>query len=206
MSRRHPRPALPAGGSGKVTLHMVAAEAGVSASTVSKVLNGRVDVSAETKERVAAVMDSLGYRRRPARRAGTAVELVLNEIDSLWSVEIIQGVEETLRAAGATLVLSAVHGRDADTRQWLDGLAARRSSGAILVVAALTPHQGRRLTALDVPLVLMLPGHRPWKTRSVALKPNQSAPVWSMGAPAAAATGMAGGRRRPCADSRRLYR
>ncbi|MET9254579.1 LacI family DNA-binding transcriptional regulator [Streptomyces sp. NPDC003717] len=136
---------------------MVAAEAGVSVSTVSKVLNGRVDVSAETKERVATVMAALGYRRRPARRPGTAVELVLNEIDSLWSVEIIRGVEETLRAAGATLVLSAVHGRDADTRQWLDGLADRRSGGAILVVAGLTPHQGRRLTALDVPLVLIDP-------------------------------------------------
>ncbi|MFE6855657.1 LacI family DNA-binding transcriptional regulator, partial [Streptomyces sp. NPDC057674] len=37
---------------GRVTLHAVAAEAGVSVSTVSKVLNDRADVSADTKERV----------------------------------------------------------------------------------------------------------------------------------------------------------
>ncbi|MFB7339078.1 LacI family DNA-binding transcriptional regulator [Streptomyces hydrogenans] len=145
---------------GKVTLHTVASEAGVSVSTVSKVLNDRADVSAETKERVEAVMDALGYQRRPARRRGSVVDLVLNELDSLWSVEIVRGVDEVLHAAGAGMVLSAVHGRSSATREWLDQLAARRSNGAILVVSELTPQQRRRLAAMDVPFVLVDPvGH-----------------------------------------------
>ncbi|MFV6026658.1 LacI family DNA-binding transcriptional regulator [Streptomyces sp. NPDC056264] len=145
---------------GRVTLHAVAAEAGVSVSTVSKVLNDRADVSADTKERVEAVADALGYRRRPARRRGSVVDLVLNELDSLWSVEIVRGVDEVLHEAGASMVLSAVHGRSTDTREWIDQLAARRSSGAILVVSELTPQQRRRLAAMEVPFVLVDPvGH-----------------------------------------------
>ncbi|MFF4243060.1 LacI family DNA-binding transcriptional regulator [Streptomyces sp. NPDC001822] len=142
---------------GRVTLNMIASEAGVSVSTVSKVLNGRSDVSADTKERVESVMDHLGYQRRPARRRGAVIDLVLNELDSLWSVEIIRGVDEVLHEAGASMVLSAVHGRSSDTREWIDQLAARRSNGAILVVSDLTQQQRKRLTALDVPFVLLDP-------------------------------------------------
>ncbi|MFE7673368.1 LacI family DNA-binding transcriptional regulator [Streptomyces albidoflavus] len=142
---------------GRVTLHMIAAEAEVSVSTVSKVLNHRTDVSARTRERVEAVMEELGYRRRRSRRRGSVVDLVLNELDSLWSIEIIRGVDEVLHAAGASMVLSAVHGRSADTREWIDQMAARRSDGAILVVSELTAQQRRRLAAMEVPLVLVDP-------------------------------------------------
>ncbi|MFE5243762.1 MULTISPECIES: LacI family DNA-binding transcriptional regulator [unclassified Streptomyces] len=142
---------------GRITLNIIASEAGVSVSTVSKVLNGRSDVSTDTKERVEAVMDHLGYQRRSTRRRGAVIDLVLNELDSLWSVEIIRGVDEVLNEAGASMVLSAVHGRSADTREWLDQLASRRSNGAVLVVSDLTPQQRKRLAALDVPFVLLDP-------------------------------------------------
>ncbi|MFF3030974.1 LacI family DNA-binding transcriptional regulator [Streptomyces rubiginosohelvolus] len=145
------------GASGRITLSSIASVAGVSVSTVSKVLNGRSDVSAETKGRVESVMDDLGYQRRPARRRGSVVDLVLNELDSLWSVEIIRGVDEVLDGAGASMVLSAVHGRSSNTREWLDQLAARRSNGAILVVSELTPQQRKRLVAMDIPFVLVDP-------------------------------------------------
>ncbi|MFD6419425.1 LacI family DNA-binding transcriptional regulator [Streptomyces sp. NPDC060194] len=159
---------------GRITLSMIASVAGVSVSTVSKVLNGRSDVSADTKERVETVMDELGYQRRPARRRGSVVDLVLNELDSLWSVEIIRGVDEVLAQAGASMVLSAVHGRSSDTREWLDQLASRRSSGAILVVSELTPQQRKRLTAMDIPFVLVDP------VGSVdALVPTVGAANWS---------------------------
>ncbi|MFD6534631.1 LacI family DNA-binding transcriptional regulator [Streptomyces sp. NPDC060184] len=142
---------------GRITLAAVAEAAGVSVSTVSKVLNGRSDISADTKERVEAVVGRLGYERRPTRKRGAVVDLVLNELDSLWSVEIIRGVDEVLHQAGASMVLSAVHGRSSATREWIDQLAARRSDGAILVVSDLTPQQRRRLAALDVPFVLLDP-------------------------------------------------
>lgn len=141
-----------------MTIHTVAAASGVSPSTVSKVLNGRSDVSASTRARVEEAMDRQGYqRRRPARHRGGLIDLVLNELDSLWSIEIIRGVEEELRDTGVGLVLSAVHGRSSHTRQWLEQLAARRSDGAILVVSELTLAQQSRMAALSVPYVLVDP-------------------------------------------------
>ena len=50
----------------RVTLAGVAEEAGVSLSTISKVLNGRADVSAATRARVEALLAERGYQRRVA--------------------------------------------------------------------------------------------------------------------------------------------
>ncbi|HET8895980.1 MAG TPA: LacI family DNA-binding transcriptional regulator, partial [Protaetiibacter sp.] len=47
----------------RVTLAQVADEAGVSLSTISKVLNGRPDVSAATRGRVEALLAEHGYLR-----------------------------------------------------------------------------------------------------------------------------------------------
>ncbi|MGI5472306.1 LacI family DNA-binding transcriptional regulator [Streptomyces sp. CA-132043] len=142
---------------GKVTIGTIAAEAGVSTATVSKVLNGRSDVSPATRERIQQIVARRHYHRRGGRRRGGIVDLVLNELDSLWSIEIIRGAEEALRAEGVSMVLSAVHGSTAGTGAWLEQLTARRSDGAILVVSDLTLHQRTKLKALDIPFVLVDP-------------------------------------------------
>ena len=65
----------------RVTLAQVAAEAGVSLSTVSKVLNGRTDVSLATRQRVEGLLDSHGYRRRPfTPPEAPLIELVFHEL------------------------------------------------------------------------------------------------------------------------------
>jgi LacI family transcriptional regulator len=143
----------------RVTIADIAREAGVSVPTVSKVLNGRDEVAADTRDRVRALLTQHNYRRRGnggQPRVGL-VDFVINELDSPWSVELIRGAEETAHAAGAGLVVSAIHGRRAETRSWLDGLASRRSDGVVLVVSELARADQRRLAELGVPLVLVDP-------------------------------------------------
>ncbi|MDD6791480.1 MAG: LacI family DNA-binding transcriptional regulator, partial [Thermobifida fusca] len=53
-----------------VTISAIAAEAGVSAPTVSRVLNGRGDVAPETRERIENLLRLRGYRRRGSRGDG----------------------------------------------------------------------------------------------------------------------------------------
>ena len=78
----------------RVTLADVADEAGVSLSTISKVLNGRPDVSAGTRARVERILASNGYLRRASEKSGSGlIELVFHELESAWSMEIIRGVE-----------------------------------------------------------------------------------------------------------------
>ncbi|WP_062208310.1 LacI family DNA-binding transcriptional regulator [Streptomyces sp. NBRC 109706] len=148
-----------AGGSrtSRVTITQIAREAGVSTSTVSKVLNGHGDVAQDTRTLVESVMRRNGYHRRPSRQRGALVDVVLNELDSDWSLEIVRGADEVLHAAGMDMVLSVVHGRSEETRQWLDRLAARRSAGVMLVVSELSDRQRERLGAMGVPLVLVDP-------------------------------------------------
>jgi LacI family transcriptional regulator len=95
------RPAAPRTGHGgtterRTTLAAIAAEAGVSLPTVSKVVNGRSDVAPTTRARVERLLDEHQYARaglRRQRRSGL-VDLVFNGLDSPWAVEILRGVEE----------------------------------------------------------------------------------------------------------------
>ena len=65
------------------TIAHIAAEAGVSAPTVSKVINGRADVSAETRERVEAIIREHGYERSPGSvRAAPLLEVIFHELES----------------------------------------------------------------------------------------------------------------------------
>ena len=114
-------------------------------------------MSAATRERVQEIVARRHYQRRGGRRRGGIVDLVLNELDSLWSTEIIRGAEETLRAAGVSMVLSAAHGSGAGTSAWMEQLTARRSDGAVLVVAYLNLRQRTKLTSLGEPFVLVDP-------------------------------------------------
>ena len=93
----------------RVTITAIAREAGVSVPTVSRVLNGRSDVAPGTRERVEELLHQHGYRRRTSRsvrRAGL-VDLVFNDLDSPWAVEIIRGVEDVGHGAGVGTVVSA---------------------------------------------------------------------------------------------------
>lgn len=143
----------------RVKIADIARAAGVSAPTVSKVLNGRAEVAPETRERVREVLRSHNYQRRPSGKQPRAglVDLVIKELATPWSVEIIRGAEDACREAGIGLVVSAVHSAQADAQRWLDNLAGRHSDGVLLAVSDLGSAERERLDALGVPLVLIDP-------------------------------------------------
>ncbi|MEV1289634.1 LacI family DNA-binding transcriptional regulator [Micromonospora sp. NPDC049679] len=147
----------------RITITAIAQEAGVSVPTVSRVLNGRNDVSPQTRERVEELLRRHGYRRRATRsRAGASlIDLVFNDLDSPWAVEIIRGVEDAAHAAGVGTVVSAIHRRSASTRQWLQNLRTRATDGAILVASDLAPPVHSELRRLNVPMVLVDPAGVP---------------------------------------------
>lgn len=74
------------------TLAEIAREAGVSAPTVSKVLNGRADVAPGTRTRVEELLRAHGYRRRRAEATRSPlIDLVFHELESAWAMEVIRG-------------------------------------------------------------------------------------------------------------------
>jgi LacI family transcriptional regulator len=146
-----------------VTISEIAAQAGVSMPTVSRVLNRRSDVAPHTRERVEQLLREHGYQRRGPRADDRAwlIDLVFNDLDSPWAVEVIRGVEEAAHAAGAGTVVSAIHRRRSSARQWLENLRARASDGVILVTTALDPDLHAELRRLHVPAVVVDPAGVP---------------------------------------------
>ncbi len=148
--------------SGRVTLAEVAKAAGVSMPTVSKVLNGRSDVSRVTRAKVEHLLDSHGYRRRtrtPSR--SPLVELVFHELDSIWAMELIKGVEQVARANGATVVLTESGTRHTPAPEWLGGVLQRRPMGVVLVFSALPQDVKQQLRTAAIPFVVIDPAGDP---------------------------------------------
>lgn len=147
----------------RVTIAAVAVEAGVSVPTVSRVLNGRADVAPSTRERVEQVLRASGYQRRGGGKGGRAglLDLVFNDLNSPWAVEIIRGVEDAAHAAGSGTVVSAIHRSASSTWQWLANLRARASDGAILVTTGLDSALRSELSELHVPMVVIDPAGKP---------------------------------------------
>ncbi len=148
---------------GRVNLTAIAREAGVSVPTVSRVLNGRSDVSPQTRERVEAILREYGYRRRATRNRMPAglIDLVFNDLDSPWAVEIIRGVEEVAHSTGIGTVVSAIHDRPDSVRQWLQNLRARATDGVIFVTSDVTPPLHAELRRLNIPLAIVDPAGVP---------------------------------------------
>lgn len=79
----------------RVTIEDVARRAGVSKATVSKALNGRSDIAHDTRERVLAAIDELGYRPTTARWEPPRVRslvAVVDVLESPYMVNVLQGV------------------------------------------------------------------------------------------------------------------
>lgn len=146
-----------ADGSPPVSISSIAAEAGVSIPTVSKVLNGRPDVAAGTRARVESVLEQRRYRRRRARESSrpALIDLVFHEMHSAWATEIIRGVEQAAASERAAVVLSELDGEHRPRREWFEDLLTRRPLGVILVLAGLDEEQRNQLTTRNIPFVVL---------------------------------------------------
>ncbi|GAA0670755.1 LacI family DNA-binding transcriptional regulator [Kitasatospora atroaurantiaca] len=143
------------------TLAEIAQEAGVSAPTVSKVLNGRADVAPATRERVEELLQRHGYRRRGGRQVSPLLELVFHQLESAWAMEVIRGVENAVREEGLSIVLSESAGRLSPGQSWMDGVLARRPTGVVLVLSDLDRALGEQLTSRNIPFVVLDPAGDP---------------------------------------------
>ncbi|GAB3592326.1 LacI family DNA-binding transcriptional regulator [Angustibacter peucedani] len=137
------------GPSSRVTMQQVAAEAGVSVSTVSKVINGRYGVSSETVENVTGVINRLGYEAslvaRSLRNRRTNVVGVLVADFEPFSTEVLKGAADALRDTGYELVAYSAGGRVDEhvgwERRYLSRVMGTLVDGAVLVTPTVTDVQ-----------------------------------------------------------------
>jgi LacI family transcriptional regulator len=123
-----------------LTIKEVAESAGVSVSTVSRVLNDYPFVADETRERVLGVMRKLEYRPDVAARSmrtGTsrAVGFVVSDISNPLFATIAKGVDAVLTDHDYSLVLANSQNQPRREAELLSALRQRRVEGLIAAVA-----------------------------------------------------------------------
>jgi LacI family transcriptional regulator len=148
------------------TIGDVAREAGVSPTTVSRVLAGSQRVHPATRERVVAVMAALEYRpsqvaRSLRERRTRTIGLIVTDIGNPFFPAIVHGVEDAARAQGRAVLLC--NGSEDPEREveYLDLLLERRVDGVIVASGGLTRRHGAVLGRYAIPVVLVnasLPG------------------------------------------------
>ena len=141
-----------------VTLQMVAELAGVSSSTVSRILNGTARVSEDKQKAVDAAIARLGFMPNPVARglAGgrtLSIGVVTQAIDSPFYGEGLRGIEAVLGAAGYMPLFASGHWTAADEKKCIDLLLSRRVDGMIVFTGRL-PDEVLMQVARRVPTVV----------------------------------------------------
>jgi LacI family transcriptional regulator len=142
----------------RVTIGDVAAEAGVSVATVSKVINERYGVAEGTMARVRAVIQSLGYESslsaQSLRSRRTNVIGVLVKDVEPFSAELLKGAAAAIRDSGYDLVVFSGCGRKEDGAGWeqryLSRVNGTLTDGTILVTpSSVDVQQAAPVVAVD---------------------------------------------------------
>ncbi|GII55884.1 LacI family transcriptional regulator [Planotetraspora thailandica] len=145
----------------RATLATVAASAGVSVATVSKVLNGRSDVAPTTRSLVESLLQQHDYvARRSEATGGATIELEFDADINAYSTEIIQGAVDTGAEVGVGVVVSIRRGADR-TSAWARGLVSVGRRAVIAVTAEMTARQLTALARANLPLVVVDPLNLP---------------------------------------------
>ncbi|MFI6641032.1 LacI family DNA-binding transcriptional regulator [Streptomyces sp. NPDC050504] len=122
----------------RVTIADVAREAGVSKTTVSRVLNTKGEVDGSTAARVREVIASLGYVPSSgavglARGSSRTIGMLVPSLTWPWMGEVLQGVVDTVEAAGYGLLLFTCN-RGAESVERFTGQVSARAFDGLLVV------------------------------------------------------------------------
>lgn len=126
-----------------VTIQDVAKTAGVSVSTVSRVLNGKVDVASDTQDRILSVIDDLGYTTNLAARSMRSqkknlVGLIMPDIAYPFAIEVMKGVNRAIAESEFDLLVYTTgdvrkSGRASHEQKYVSLLTNSISDGVIIV-------------------------------------------------------------------------
>jgi LacI family transcriptional regulator len=142
------------------TIFDVARIAGVSYSTVSRVVNGHVSVRDGTRARVQEAMADLGYVAHVTARAlasgrTQAIGLLAQEIDNPFFSIVIKGVDQEVSAADYDLLLCTTHSRREKEAAYVARLSHGMVDGLLIVLPTGLPEYVTTLSGERYPFVLI---------------------------------------------------
>jgi LacI family transcriptional regulator len=131
-----------------ITIRDVAKEAGVSVSTVSRVLNDKDDVAPETYKKVQGVIQEMGYTSSLAARSmrshrTNVIGLIVPDVADSFSIQVMKGVNQAIFELGYDLIIytsGSIKKRSAAERErhFVSLLNGSITDGVIIVTPAAT--------------------------------------------------------------------
>ncbi len=125
------------------TIHDIARELEISASTVSRALNNNPRISLKTKEKIKAVADRLGYRPNTLasnlrNKKSNTIGIVVPLINRHFFSSVISGVEDIAFKAGYNVVISQSNDLAAKEISIVQSMFSNRVDGLIISIAMQT--------------------------------------------------------------------
>jgi LacI family transcriptional regulator len=149
----------------KPTIEDVAGRAGVSISTVSRVVNQSVPVDPATEARVREAIDELGYRpnllaRSFRRQVTQTIGLLVPDNSNPFFAEVARAIEDAGFASGYSVVLCNSDLSEVKQDTYVDVLLAKRVDGLILISTGFIPPESgielmSRVSDAGVPCVVV---------------------------------------------------
>lgn len=150
-----------------ITIADVAARAGVSKTTVSRVLNGKGELDEATASRVRRVIDELGYVPS-ARAVGLArgktrvVGMLLPSLTWPWIGDVVQGAVDVVESGEYGLLLFTCNRGEESMRQFATQVSAKAFDGLLVIEPEGTLDYITSLHARGLPVVMIDDrGHQP---------------------------------------------
>ncbi|WP_281715961.1 MULTISPECIES: LacI family DNA-binding transcriptional regulator [Alteromonas] len=142
------------------TIYQVAERAGVSLSTVSRVLNGKASVNKVLKERVEKAVKELNYRpnsvaRSLANNRTDSVGVLVPELNAPFFGDLMQAVESTLRAADKHVIISVGQNCVETEKDAVEFLISRNCDALIMHAEALSDEYLLELNQSKLPVALV---------------------------------------------------
>ena len=155
-----------------VTIYDIAARAGVSIATVSRVFNNSPRVSAKTRERIFSISSELGYTphasaRNLARRQSNLVSAIIPMMASYFYMEVLQGVQERIAESDFDLLVYAAPKLEDVDSLLASAMTRGKTAGVLLFSTPLNEERMRLLKSRSQPVVLVDQYHAQFDSVSI---------------------------------------
>lgn len=150
----------------RATLDTVAAHAGVSKATASKVFNARPDVAVATRELVFRAAQEVGYVPSPRRAGSTMIGVVFDNVANYYAPLLLEGVLDEAQTRGITVLIAESSSQPSGPGQpgsagWIRDMQRQGLGGVILVTTAVTVEEMAATADGGMPLVAIDPASEP---------------------------------------------
>ncbi|PPA70412.1 LacI family DNA-binding transcriptional regulator [Jeotgalibacillus proteolyticus] len=145
----------------KITIADVAIKAGVSKTTVSRILNGNFDhTTEETKQRILKAIEELDYRPNALAKSLKSMKtnvlgIVLSNFKNPFWINVLEGVEDTCREMGYNLMISNSNEESSLEKQYIQEFQMRQVDGMIINPTAQNHHVYQKLVDAKFPIVFI---------------------------------------------------